>query len=121
MRTESVLVPWSDAPSEHTLALILRQLIVGIRDLKPVSRGEEVQMNNILAAMLVIEMIENGLIISNVMERRKFRSIQKPAAANTIHRKEVPELFVTKADADASSRRAERAVRSIHIAEDSPS
>src|SRR5712692_2995271 len=78
-------------------------------------------MNNILAAGLVIKMIEDGLIISYVMERRKFRSIQKPAAANTIHCKEVPKLFVTKSDANAASGGAERAIRSIHIAEDAPS
>src|SRR5437016_3236620 len=77
-------------------------------------------MNNVLAAGLVIKMIEDGLIIPYVMERRKFRSIQKPSAANTIHGQEVPKLCVTKTHADASSRRAERAIRSIHIAEDAP-
>src|SRR5229473_1839521 len=78
-------------------------------------------MNYIHAAGLVIKMIEDGLIISYVMERRNFRSIQKPAAPDTIQRKEVPELFITKADADASAGGAERAIRSIHIAENAPS
>src|ERR1700738_4761947 len=78
-------------------------------------------MNNILTAGLVIKMIEDGWIIPDVMERRKFRSIQKPAAANTIHGKEVSKLCVTKAHADAASRGAERAVRCIYIAEDASS
>ena len=70
-----MLIAWCNAPGEHALALILQQLIVRIWNLKPVSRREEVQMKDVFAAGLVIKMIEDGLIVSYVMKRRKFGSI----------------------------------------------
>jgi hypothetical protein len=116
--TERVLVTGRDTPREDTLALILRQLIVRIWDLNPVSRGEQVEVNDILASGLVIEMIEDGLIVPYVMEGGEFGSVQKPPAANAINGKEITELRIAETDAHAPSRGAERPVRSIHITED---
>ena len=105
VRIEGVLIAGSDAPGEHALALILRQLVVVVGNLNPVSRGEQVEVKDVFAVGLIVEAIENGLVVAHVVERRELRRIQKAAAANAVDRQEVSELRVAIAEPDAAHRR----------------
>ena len=54
VRVEGVLVARSDTPGEHAMPLILRQLVVVVGDLDPIARGEEIEMEDVVAARLEV-------------------------------------------------------------------
>jgi hypothetical protein len=87
------VISWRDAPGEHPLALVLCELlVVVIWNLNPVPRGEQVQVKRVLPGGLIVEMVEDCLVISLVVERGEFGSIQKTAAPDTVDCQEVAEL-----------------------------
>ena len=59
----------SEAPGQHALVLILAQLVVGIGNLDPVARREQVQVEYVFAVGLIIEAVEDGLVVADVVER----------------------------------------------------
>src|SRR6185437_16689921 len=67
--TKRVLVARRDVEALDLLALILSGLVIRVRDLEPVARGEEVEVERIVRPGLEIEPVKEGLIVSNVMYR----------------------------------------------------
>src|SRR5579863_1402285 len=63
---ERALVAGRDTPGEHSLMLILLQLIVVVGYLKPAPRGKQVQVKCILAVRKIVEVIEDGLVVALV-------------------------------------------------------
>src|ERR1700722_17993248 len=98
--------------------LVLRQLIVVVGDLKPVPRGEYVQMERILAIGLVIHTIEDSLIVPLVVECGGLRRIQKPSRPQAVESDEVPEFRGSEAEPGAAADAAERAIIGIDISEE---
>src|SRR5207237_6820019 len=49
VRAERMLITGRNVPSQHALVLVLRQLVVIVRYLKPASGCEQVEMENVLA------------------------------------------------------------------------
>src|SRR5579884_318872 len=76
-RGERVLITERIALRPGLLALILRELIVRVRNLEPVACAEQIQMKRILAAGLIIDAVENRLAVSDVVKRLKFGTVQK--------------------------------------------
>src|SRR2546427_11702781 len=113
-----MLVAGSDAPGDHFLPLILPELIQTVRNLEPVSRCEQVQVNNVVRRELVINSIEKTFAIADVVKGEKLGCIKKTAAANAVNREEVPDLIIPPSQTDAAGRRAESAISAVHIAED---
>src|ERR1019366_8826167 len=77
MRVEGVLETGSQAPGQHALVLILAERVVGIGNLDPVARGEQIQVEYVLPVGLIIEAVENGLAVALVVEGCEFRGIQE--------------------------------------------
>ena len=84
MRVEDVLETGGDAPGENTLMLVLRELIVTVGNLDPVAGGKQVQMQGILPIGLVVEAIEDGLIVTHIVDGLKLRRIQETRAAHAV-------------------------------------
>src|SRR5690242_6613742 len=117
MRIKRVLVAGSDVPRQHALALILSQLIVIVRNLDPVARREEVQMNRVHLVGLKIEAIEYRLIVAFVVERREFWRIEKSSAARPIERQKVTHLLAAESPGDVAAHGAETSVIAFHTSE----
>src|SRR5665213_2264048 len=95
--------------------LILRQLVVVVRDLKPIPRHEYVQMESIFAVGLVVQAIEDRLIVPDIVNWGVLRRIQKAPAAKTVDGDEVPEFRVAVAEARAAAGTPKRAIVSIDV------
>src|ERR1039457_1415106 len=120
MGAERVLVPGSDVPCQHSLMLVLSQLIVVIGYLTPTPRGEQVEVEDILAAGRIVEPIEDGLIVALVVEGSELRGVQKTPGSETVDRHEVSKLRGAIPKSDTSTGRAKRAVGSIDVAKSFP-
>src|ERR1039458_4074378 len=120
MGTERVLVSRSDGPCQHPLMLVLSQLIVVIRYLKPTPRGEQVEVEDIPAARRIVQTIEDGLIVPCVVEGSELRGVQKAPVSKAVDRNEVSKLRGAVPESDTSTGRAKRAVGSIDVAKNSP-
>src|SRR4051812_21740347 len=57
VRGKRVLVSRRYVPREHPLSLILIGLVVRIRDLEPVARGEHIQVESVFRAWLEIKAV----------------------------------------------------------------
>src|SRR5580700_9790867 len=110
MRVDCVLIARRDIPRQYALALVLRQLVQVVGNFDPVARGEQIQMKRVLAGGLIIEPIEVGLIVSDVVVGDELRRIEKASAANTVDCQEVAELGVAVSEPEASTGGAEGAV-----------
>src|ERR1022692_4581765 len=120
MGTERVLVSRSDVPCQHPLMLVLSQLIVVIRYLKPTPRGEQVEVEDIPAARRIVQTIEDGLIVPCVVEGSELRGVQKAPGSEAVDGNEVSKLRGAIPESDTSTGRAKRAVGSIDVAKNSP-
>ena len=87
VRAEYALVAGRDAPGHDALALVLAELIVGIGDLNPVARGEQVEMNRVAAVRLEVDAVEDGLVVAGVMEGRELGRVEKAAGAGAFPRR----------------------------------
>src|ERR1017187_3590321 len=116
MRVEGVLETRSQAPGQYALVLILAQSVVGIGNLDPVARREQIQVEYVLPVGLIIEAVEDGFAVAYVVEGGELRGVQEAAAAHAFQRQEIADLGVSEAEADRSTRRAEGAVGVIDIA-----
>src|ERR1035438_1159638 len=87
--------------------LILAQGVVGVRDLDPVTRGEQIQVEYVLPVGLIIEAVENGLAVALVVEGCEFRRIQEPAAAYAFQCQEVADLRISEAEPRRTARGTE--------------
>ena len=67
-------------------------------------------MNNVLCTRLKVKPVENGLVVSLVMERRELRRIQKTPASGPVQRNEISKTLVSKAKRNIPARTAERPV-----------
>src|SRR6185437_3515001 len=72
-RTERMLVSQGEAQSLCLLPLVLLQLIVGVWNLEPVARTEQIEVKRIDAGGLVIDSIENGRGVANIVKRSELR------------------------------------------------
>jgi len=52
-------------------------------------------VKDILAVGLIVEAVKDGLVVSNSVNGMELRRVQKPAAADTVQRDEIPKLLVT--------------------------
>src|SRR3974390_1453493 len=98
MSVEGVLEAGSQAPGQYALVLIFSQRIVGVGNLDPVARREQIQVEYVLPIGLIIEAIEDGLAVADVVEGGEFRRIQKAAAAHAFHCQEITDLCISEAD-----------------------
>src|SRR5689334_12306993 len=120
MRAERVLIARRDAPGHDALALILAQRVVRIRYLNPIPSGEQVQMQGVMTARLIVESVEDRLIVANAMERRELRRVEKTAATDAIQRKEIARARIAEAKARRPSRCAKRAVSGVEVPKHPP-
>src|SRR5581483_3730834 len=74
---EYVLIAGRKVESGDFLALVLSQLVVGIRGLEPVAGAEDVQVEGILPGGIEIEMVEDSAAVSDIVDGLKFRRIQE--------------------------------------------
>src|ERR1035441_535882 len=72
--------------------LVLSQLIVVIRYLKPTPRGEQVEVEDIPAARRIVQTIEDGLIVPCVVEGSELRGVQKAPGSKAVARTKVSQL-----------------------------
>src|SRR5438477_106745 len=63
-----MLVTGSDAPSQNSQLLILAELIETVRNLHPIARREEIEMEDIGRRRLPVEVVENALIVADVAD-----------------------------------------------------
>src|SRR5580704_15375976 len=73
-------------------------------------------MEHILIRWLKVEAVEEGLVIADIVERGKFRGVEKTAAADTVGGEKVAELFAAETDANASAGRAEGPIGGVDVA-----
>src|SRR5689334_5778312 len=121
MSTEGVLIARSNVPRQDSLVLVLRQLVVVIWNLNPISRCEQVEVKNILAGGLKIKPVEDSLAVADVVKRSEFRRIQKPSTTRSIKRNEVPELCISKAKGNTAASGAEGSIICVDVSEGTPS
>src|SRR5437870_550481 len=81
VRVERMLETRRDVEAQHPLSLVLTGLIVCVRDLEPVSRGEQVQVESILSVRLKIDTVEDRTVIADSMNRQEFGGIKVPAGS----------------------------------------
>src|ERR1039457_4191970 len=96
--------------------LILAERVVGIGNLDPVARREQIQVEYVLPVGLIIEAVEDGFAVAYVVEGGEFRRIQEAAAAHAFQCQEVADLGISEAEPRRSARGAERAVGGVDIA-----
>ena len=101
--------------------LVLRQLIVVVRNLEPVARCKQIQMERIMSVRLIVEAVEDAFVIPLVVEGREFRGIQKVAVSTRSPQRNSPTWRLPKPKAAISlpSCRTSPLVR-IHVAEHPP-
>src|SRR5258708_15064637 len=95
--------------------LVLRQLIEVVWNLNPISRSEQVEVKNILAAGLVIKPVEDGLTVTDVVNRTEFRSIQEPSTTGPIECDEVPYFCISEAKRNAAAGGAKSSIVRFNI------
>src|ERR1035437_1290156 len=116
MSVEGVLEAGSQAPGHHALMLILAQSVVGIGNLDPVARREQIQVEYILPVGLIVKAVEDGLAVALVVEGGEFRGIQEAAAAHAFQRQEVADPGIAEAAPRRPAGGAEGAVAGVDIA-----
>ena len=114
---ECVLIPGRDIPGENSLVLVLSQLIEVVRNLKPVARREQIQVEHVLAGGLKVEAVEDCCIVSLVVKRSKFRGVQEPPGPKAIDGYEVSELRGSVAQADVAAGATEGPIVGLDVAE----
>ncbi len=92
IRVERVLVARRDVERQHSLALILLDPIVCVRDLKPIPRSEQIQMEHVFAARLIIETVDERSIIADGVEWHEFRCVEVAPGSRTGRRQKIAEL-----------------------------
>src|SRR5438874_923200 len=112
-----MLVTGSDAPSQNSQLLILAELIETVRNLHPIARREEIEMEDIDRRRLPVEVVENALIVADVVNGQKFRCVQKVTGAAGVERGEVSILGPTEPKRGAPAPGSERAPLRIDIPE----
>src|SRR6185312_16875682 len=117
MRVEGVLVSGSDVPGEYSLPLVLRQLVVVVRNLYPVARGEEVEVKDIDWVRLKIEPVEDRLVVALVMKWRELGRIKESSTACTIERQKITHLLVAETPRCVTADGTETSVVTLHAAE----
>src|ERR1017187_2580821 len=116
---EGVGITGTDFRGAPPLMLVLSQLIVVIRYLKPTPRGEQVEVEDISAAGHIIEAVEDGLVVSCVVDGDELRGVQKAPGLKAVDGHEVPEFRRAIPESDTSAGRAKRPVVGIDVAKDS--
>jgi hypothetical protein len=82
---DGVLITGSDAPAQHALALVLRQLVIIVGDLEPVAGREEIQVEHVLAVGLVIHTVEDGLAVAGVVNVCKLGRVEETLGSDKRH------------------------------------
>ena len=100
VRAEGVLEAGRDAPGEDALALILRELVVAVGNLDPVAGGEQVKVEDVALAGLVIEAVKDGLVVAFVVERGELGRVEEAAAAGAVQGKKVAGFGIAETEAD---------------------
>src|SRR5205809_7644277 len=95
VRAKRTLITGGYVPRQYALPLILGKLVVAVRRLKPVARGKEVQMEHAFRGRLPVEVIENALVVTPVVNRQALRCIQKMSRSNTAECDEISVLRST--------------------------
>src|SRR5258708_11991385 len=90
--------------------LVLRQLIEVVWNLNPISRCEQIEVKNILAAGLVIKPVEDGLTVTDVVNPSELRGIEKSSTTGPIERDEVPYFCISEAKRNAAASVAESSI-----------
>src|SRR5260370_25894624 len=90
--------------------LVLRQLIEVVWNLNPISRCEQIEVKNILAARLVIKPVEDGLAVTDVVNPSELRGIEKPSTTGPIERDEGPSFCISEAKRNAAASGAESSI-----------
>ena len=117
VRIEGVLIARRNAPGEHTLPLILGELVVAVGNLNGVAGGEEVQMENVDAVGLVVEAVEQRLVVAAVVDVDELGGVQETVAAVAVGGQEVAHLGIAESNSHAAGDGGERAVGDIRVAE----
>ena len=89
---EGVLIARSEVERDGLLPLVLVQLVVGVGNLEPVPRPEEIQVERILARGLVVEAVEDRAVVADGMDRRELRRVEEPAGSHRVDGEEIADL-----------------------------
>src|SRR5258708_1569433 len=117
VRAKCVLVAGCKIPRQDPLMLVLRQLIEVVWNLNPISRCEQIEVKNILAARLVIKPVEDGLAVTDVVNPSELRGIEKPSTTSPIKRDEVPYFCISEAKRNAAASGAESSIIRFNFSE----
>ena len=77
-------------------------------------------MKNVVGARLVIKAIEDGFVVSFIVEGSEFRSVEEAASAEPINYEEISGFCIPEPEAGRTTGTPKRSVRCIKIAECSP-
>src|ERR1019366_1220753 len=89
---EGVLIAGRDVVGENSLALVLIWLIESVGHLKPVARGQQVEVKRVRAVGLPIQAVEDGFAVAHVVQRTEFGAVEEAPAALGVGGEEVAEL-----------------------------
>ena len=64
-----MLIAGCEVEGGSLLPLVLTQLIVGVGDLEPIARSEDIEMESIPAIGLVVKPVENSSVVSDGVDR----------------------------------------------------
>src|ERR1022692_4819204 len=115
-----MLISRRDTPAQHALALILANLVIVIRNLKPVSRREQIQVQDVLAAGLEVHSVKEALAVAGVMDVVELGRIEETFGSDTLGRQKVPELRSSETQTDVPSGHAEVSKGRVYIPEGPP-
>src|SRR5713101_1964515 len=98
-----MLIARRNIPGQHALPLILRQLVVTIWRLKPVSSSKKIEVYHIICCRLPIESIENAATVTPIVNRKQLRRVEKMARSDSIGDDKVSEFGSAKANRSAAA------------------
>ena len=118
-RAEQMNPPRRDVVGADLLPLILPDggLIVGIGDLEPGTRREQIQVQGVLRSRLIVEPVENLLVVSAIVQHRELGRIQKPPGPRRVGHQKIADPGVARAEGEIFANAAERPIAGAETSE----
>ena len=93
-----------DVERLDVLVLGLQDLVVGVRDVEARLRRLDIQVKRAVGAWLGVEAVEEADVVPGVVERLKFRRVEKPIRLQARDRDEVADRFRPAAQVQFAAR-----------------
>src|SRR5579875_3292746 len=111
-RAEQVCISGRDVEGADLLALVLprRQLLVGIWNLKPGTRGLKIQVQRVSGGGVKVNPIEGTLSVALIVKVREFRGVQNAAAVYKVACQEVSSFLSARSKGEVRGLGAKRSI-----------